>query len=82
MNYPCACCGYLTFVEESLGTFEICPVCYWEDDNVQNEYPNYEGGANGISLNQARKNFSKYGAVQEKFIKDVKKSLSEKISDE
>jgi hypothetical protein len=57
-------------------------VTLWEDDNVQNEDPNYEGGANGISLNQARKNFSKYGAVQKKFMKDVRKPLPEEIPDE
>lgn len=81
MKYPCPCCGYLTFDEEPSGTFEICPVCYWEGDNVQNENPNYEGGANGISLNEARKNFSKYGAIQKKFIKGVRKPLPEEIPD-
>jgi hypothetical protein len=82
MNYLCPCCGYLTFDEEPAGTFEICPVCYWEDDNVQNADPDYEGGANGISLNQARMNFSKYGAVQEKFMRNVRKPLSEEIPEE
>lgn len=79
MNFLCPCCGYLTFDEEPSGTFEICPICYWEDDNVQNEDADYEGGANGISLNQARKNFTKYGAIQEKFIKDVRKPLPEEM---
>ena len=36
-------------------SYEICDVCEWEDDPVQNEDPNYEGGANTLSLNQARK---------------------------
>ena len=27
---PCPCCGYLTLDER--GGYEICPVCYWEDD--------------------------------------------------
>lgn len=55
MKYPCPCCGYLTFDGALCGTFEICPVCYWEDDNIQNNDPTYDGGANGISLNIARK---------------------------
>lgn len=75
MNHPCPCCGYLTFDEEPCGTFEICPVCYWEDDNVQNDDPSYEGGANGISLNVAKQNFSKYGAIKEEFVKEVRKPL-------
>ncbi len=29
-KYRCLCCGYLTL--ESRGEFDICPVCYWEDD--------------------------------------------------
>ncbi|HEP9402485.1 hydrolase, partial [Pseudomonas aeruginosa] len=44
MRYPCPCCGYLTFDEEPCGTYEICPVCYWEDDIAQNKDPDYDGG--------------------------------------
>ncbi len=61
------------------GTFDICPVCYWEDDKVQNEDPNYEGGANEVSLNQAKKNYKKYGAIQERFIRYVRRPLPEEI---
>lgn len=35
--------------------YEICPVCYWEADPYQEEFPNEDGGANKISLNQARR---------------------------
>lgn len=77
MSYSCPCCGYLTFDEEPCGTFEICPVCYWEDDNVQNHAPLYEGGANGISLNMAKQNFLKYGAIKEELVKEVRKPLSD-----
>ena len=48
----CACCG-----KESLpihSAFEICPVCGWEDDDIQNDEPDFAGGANEMSLNQAR----------------------------
>lgn len=77
MSYPCPCCDYLTFEEEPSGTFEICPVCYWEDDNVQNNDPGYDGGANGVSLNKAKENFAKYGAVKEELIKEVRMPLPE-----
>lgn len=72
MSFPCPCCGFLTFKEEPCGNYEICPVCYWEDDCVQNKNPDYVGGANEISLNDAKKNYTKYGAVQLKFVKDVR----------
>lgn len=63
------------------GSFEICPVCYWESDNVQNTDPAYEGGANQISLLQAKANFVKFGAVHEKFSKYVRDPLPEEIPD-
>lgn len=29
-KYQCLCCGYKTL--DSRGEFDICPVCFWEDD--------------------------------------------------
>ncbi|MCL1879691.1 MAG: hypothetical protein FWF71_03605 [Actinomycetia bacterium] len=34
---------------------EICPLCSWQDDGVQNDDPEYSGGANHLSLNEYRK---------------------------
>ncbi|NLK46035.1 MAG: hypothetical protein GX297_05205 [Treponema sp.] len=31
MKYPCPCCGNRTLSQPDYGSFEICPVCYWED---------------------------------------------------
>ena len=50
--FPCPCCGNLTLSE--INTFEICNVCFWEDDPIQSSDPNYSGGANNCSLIQAR----------------------------
>ena len=75
MSHPCPCCGYLTFDDEPCGSFELCPVCFWEDDNVQNDDPVYVGGANGISLNEARNNFASFGAIKQEFVKEVRKPL-------
>lgn len=49
-RFACPCCSFLTLTELPPGTFEICPVCYWEDDNVQFADPEYVGGANRINL--------------------------------
>ena len=54
-KYKCPCCKNDTLTEKSPGTFEICPICDWEDDDVQFFDPEYEGGANGISLKAAIK---------------------------
>jgi hypothetical protein len=60
-RYACPCCDFLTLTEPPTGTFAICPVCRWEDDNVQFEDIDKEGGANTVSLRQARQNFPLYG---------------------
>ena len=49
---PCPCCG--SKVITTLGKYEICKLCGWEDDPVQFRDQNYSGGANKLSLNQAR----------------------------
>lgn len=78
-SFACPCCGFLTLSEKPPGTFEICPVCFWEDDKVQFNEPEYIGGANKVSLNQARKNFLKFGACEERFITKVRKPRLEEI---
>jgi hypothetical protein len=64
MRFACPCCGFLTRSRKPAGTFEICPVCYWEDDNVQHDDPYFPGGANDVSLAQARANFASFGASE------------------
>jgi len=49
-QYACPGCGFLVFNEPPGGTFVICQICGWEDDNVQLSDPYYQGGANGICL--------------------------------
>ena len=66
-KYKCPCCENYTLDNEP-GTFDICNICYWEDDNVQRINPNYDGGANDISLNQARKNYKRIGVISEEYL--------------
>ncbi len=42
----CPCCGFLTLPAESYGSYEICSLCNWEDDQVQLSNPCEEGGQN------------------------------------
>jgi cysteine-rich CPCC protein len=63
-RYPCACCDFFTLTEPPTGTFAICPVCGWEDDNLQFVQPDRSGGANHVSLRQARENFRELGVSE------------------
>lgn len=50
----CPCCGK-TLVDE----YEICDVCEWENDPIQFDHPERAGGANKMSLNEARKAYKR-----------------------
>lgn len=69
MDYACACCNLLTRDEpKSNGDYIICPVCFWEDDPIQNNEADYCGGANKVSLNEAKENYRKFDAKEERCI--------------
>lgn len=59
---------------------DICPVCFWENDPIQNDNEKYVGGANDISLSEAKANYQKFGAVKQKYIKSVRPPYSDEIS--
>lgn len=79
-KYKCPCCGYFTFEEKPDNTFDICPVCFWEDDGVQLSKPDYAGGANHVSLNRARKNFKAFGASEERLVQYVRNPNEDELS--
>lgn len=78
-KYKCLCCEYFTLKEPAGNTFQLCEVCYWEDDGVQSTIPGYEGGANRVSLHQAKINFRDFGASEERFKEFVRLPFSEEI---
>lgn len=79
MKYKCPCCGYYTFTHKPDGSYDICKVCFWEDDPIQLENPTYEGGANKVSLIQAQKNFKEFGACEREMIPHVRKPSSDEL---
>ena len=72
-KYKCPCCGYYTLEHEEPLYHDICPVCYWESDPIQNIDVDFFGGANRFSLNEAKIAYEKWGAVSKDFIKYVRK---------
>ena len=63
--YPCPCCGYVMF-DEPPGSYDICDICGWEDDEVQLRWPQSWGGANSPSLIDAQTNFARFGSSEER----------------
>ncbi len=73
-RYVCPCCGNFTLPNDE--EYEICPVCFWERDFVQEREPEFTGGANKVSLLQARENYRAYGACREElkeYVRDPEK---------
>lgn len=67
----CPCCGHLTLEER--GAFDICSVCFWEDDGQDDVDAHISrGGPNRGSLWQARTNFLLFGACEEVALKHVR----------
>jgi hypothetical protein len=71
--YACPCCGFITLTVRS--GYEICPVCFWEDDGQDDHDADIvRGGPNGLlSLTTARVNFRAVGACDrgsKRFVRD------------
>ena len=67
----CPCCGYATLSARDI--FDICAVCYWEDDGQDSADADItKGGPNGTSLTAARRNYLTYGACDERSISAVR----------
>lgn len=58
--YQCPCCDHFTL--EFRGQYDICPVCFWEDDGLDVDRPDEHSGPNHISLREGRRNFRLIGA--------------------
>lgn len=66
MKYPCPACGFEVFARPA-GSYDLCPLCNWEDDEVQLRFPSMRGGANGDSLSEH----------QQKILKALPPSITE-----
>ena len=79
LTYPCPCCGHLVF-DEPPGSYDICPICFWEDDLSQLRFP-MTGGANHVSLIDGQLNFERYGVCETRFQSKVRAVASSDVRD-
>ena len=61
-KYPCICCGFIVMPDYP-GSYALCPICGWEDDEAQARDPYYAGGANRNSLYAAQQMFLRAGVA-------------------
>jgi hypothetical protein len=74
----CQVCGNYTISEH--GSYEICSVCFWEDDGLYDNPDEVWGGPNyELSLNQARINYQRIGATRQEASKHVRKPFSNEL---
>jgi hypothetical protein len=73
----CPCCFCKTLPER--GGWDICPICFWEDDGQDDHDAEIvRGGPNGsLSLRQARSNYERCGACEERFVGNVRQPSPE-----
>ncbi|MFI0990235.1 CPCC family cysteine-rich protein [Streptomyces exfoliatus] len=71
LKYPCVWCGRPS-MDEQPGSYEICPICFWEDDAIQLRWPEHSGGSIGPSLIAAQENYQAFGACEERSVEHVR----------
>lgn len=79
MRYRCPCCHYKTLEER--GGYDICPVCFWEDDGQDDQDADTVRviTPNHMSLTQGRENYRRFGVSQERLIPHVRPPLPEEL---
>lgn len=80
MSKKCPCCGFYTLNEED-SLYDICPVCFWENDPSQEKYIG-ELGANNVSLTEGRDNYRRFGACEIRFLANTRAPRLEEFGEQ
>jgi hypothetical protein len=80
LRCPCCRCKSLT----KRGEFEVCPICYWEDDGQDDHDADViRGGPNRrLSLTQARANYRLFYACEKRHVPNVRAALPDELPDD
>jgi hypothetical protein len=63
----CPCCSYKTLTRQE--RYDICPVCFWEDDGRND--PSRYSSPNHMALEDLRRNFARLGACSIEHVNHV-----------
>lgn len=82
LKKKCPCCGFYTIDSDDEVITDICEVCFWQFDITAHEQHERSIGPNGISLDEVKANYKKYGACKREFADQnfVRKPLNEELS--
>lgn len=67
-QYVCSCCTLKTLYNNPKFSKESCSVCHWQNDPAINGDRTLISRRNGISLDEAKKNFALIGVCKNEFI--------------
>lgn len=73
-KYTCFICGFRTLDERC--DWEICPVCFWEDDILVTTEDRTSPANRGMLVSTAQANFIRHGAVHPEFVSNVRPPTS------
>ena len=64
------------------GTYEICDECGWENDPQQADDPTLKGGANQLSLTEAREAYEERAVTKDDDDDDIEKETDEDFDED
>lgn len=67
--FQCPCCDYFTL--DARHDWDVCPVCFWEDDVLEDAPFNPSPANAGLTLAAARENFRLIGACEPSMLEHV-----------
>ena len=79
-KFACPVCGHKTL--DALADYDICPICYWEDDVLTEGKEDVSSPSNyGQHLSEAQANFVLFGASKEEYVEKVRKPTESELPD-
>ena len=75
----CFICGYPTLDERC--DWDICPICYWEDDVLVQGDEDRRSTANRMMVSEAQANYMLIGAISPEYVENVRPPTADEVRD-